>query len=309
MTVSFGLMLLPALLLFHGMLAQLCRRIPFLSLLSITRSIMLLLLQIDLLAFIRTDDPTKIRIGERQRGEDEPKLLDTTVGHTIPLLPVAPARAHSELDASVDRLFDEEGSGNEEEPHDSDDGDQSAGTIIVSEAAEVVGDDVILLRPRQKKQKTNIDAGEPSHPAKKLRDDYRAPGRPSVASKSRSVVQRLLARAVLNAEVKGGPVPTLPFVTSSVSATPEREDEHLADSITGLNLWTICAPQRFVISLDSSHHSSANIAKAEVDSIARSAAPSTATVVTATTDVATTSKEAPAKPSLFAAGSSSAGGT
>ncbi|GKG19220.1 hypothetical protein Tco_0376319, partial [Tanacetum coccineum] len=89
----------------------------------------------DLLAFICTDDPTKVRIGERQRGEDEPKLLDTTVGRTIPLLPVALACAQSKLDSSVDRLFDEEGSGNKEEPHDSADGDQSAGTLIVSEAA------------------------------------------------------------------------------------------------------------------------------------------------------------------------------
>ncbi|GJV93963.1 hypothetical protein Tco_1541776 [Tanacetum coccineum] len=270
--------------------------------------------EMNLLAFIRTADPTKVRIGERQRGEDELKLLDTTVGHTVPLLPVAPAHAQSELDASVDRLFDKEGSGNEEEPHDSVDGDQSAGTLIVSEAAEVVGEDVIPLRTKQKKRKTNIDAGEPSHPAKKLRDDYGAPGGPSVAGKSRSAVQRLLAGAVLNAEVRGGPVPTLPFVTSSVSATPEREDEHLADSVTGLNLRTICAPQRFVISSDSSHHSGANIAEAEVDSIARSAAPIIATVVTATADVATTTREAPAreapaKPSLFAAGSSSAGGT
>ncbi|GKG02533.1 hypothetical protein Tco_0310169, partial [Tanacetum coccineum] len=94
------------------------------------------------------------------------------ISRTVPLLSVAPARAQSELDASVDRLFDEEGSGNEEKPHDSADGDQSAGTLIVSEAAEVVGKDVIPLRPRQKKQKTNIDAGEPSHPALKLRDDY-----------------------------------------------------------------------------------------------------------------------------------------
>ncbi|GJR96781.1 hypothetical protein Tco_0268955 [Tanacetum coccineum] len=238
----------------------------------------------DLLAFIRTADPTKVRIGERQRGEDEPKLLDTTVGCTVALLPVAPARAQSELDASVDRLFDEEGSGNEEEPHDSVDGDQSAGTLVVSEAAEVVGED-------------------------KLRDDYGGPGRPSVSGKSRSAIKRLLAGAVLNAKVRGGPVPTLPFVTSSVSATLERKDEHLADSVTGLNLRTICALQRFVISSDSSHHSGANIAEAEVDSIARSAAPIIATVVTATVDVTTTTREAPAKPSLFVNGSSSAGRT
>ncbi|GJT69461.1 hypothetical protein Tco_1028747 [Tanacetum coccineum] len=168
-----------------------------------------------------------------------------------PCSPVAPARAQSELDASVDRLFDEEGSGNEEEPHDSADGDQSAGTLVVSEAAEVVGED-------------------------KLRDDYGALGGPSATGKSRSAVQRLLAGAVLNAEVRGGPVPTLPFVTSSVFATPEREDEHLADSVI----------------------------EAEVDSIVRSAAPIIATVVTATADVTTTTREAPgrealAKPSLF----------
>ncbi|GKF04820.1 hypothetical protein Tco_0035488 [Tanacetum coccineum] len=180
---------------------------------------------------------------------------------------------------------------------------------IVSEATEVVAEDVIPLRSRQRKRKTIIDAGEPSHLAKKLRDDYRAPGGPSVASKSRSVVQRLFARAILNAEVRGKPIPTLPFVTSSVSATPEREDEHPADSVTGLNLQTISAPQRFVISSNSSHNSGANITEAEVDSIARSSAPIIATVVTATADVAVTAKEEPSKPSLFAAGSSSIGRT
>ncbi|GKC63975.1 hypothetical protein Tco_1096573, partial [Tanacetum coccineum] len=149
----------------------------------------------DLLAFIRTADLTKVRIGERQHGEDEPKLLDTTVGHIVPLLSVAPARAQSDLDASVDRLFDEEGSGNEKEYHDSTDGGQGVGTLIVSKAAKVVAEDVIPLRSRQRKRKTIVDAGEPSHPAKKLRDDYGAPGGPFVAGKSRFAVQRLFARA------------------------------------------------------------------------------------------------------------------
>ncbi|GKE06647.1 hypothetical protein Tco_1398665, partial [Tanacetum coccineum] len=158
--------------------------------------------EMDLLAFIRTADPTKVRIGERQLNEDELKLLDTTVGRIVPLLPVAPARAQSELDASVDRLFDEEGSDNEEEPHDSVDGDQSASTLLVSEVAE------------------------------KLKDDYGALGGPSMAGKSRSAVQRLLAGALLNAEVRGRPVSTLSFVTSSVSATSEREDEHTTDYVT-----------------------------------------------------------------------------
>ncbi|GKG12135.1 hypothetical protein Tco_0346372, partial [Tanacetum coccineum] len=53
----------------------------------------------------------------------------------------------------------------------------------------------------------------------------------------------------------------------------------------------------------------ANIAEAEVDSIVRSSTPIIATVVTAMVDAAATAKEAPVKPSLFGAGSSSAGGT
>ncbi|GKF71160.1 hypothetical protein Tco_0207274, partial [Tanacetum coccineum] len=161
---------------------------------------------------------------------------------------------------------------------------------------------------RQKKRKTiAVDASRPSYPPKKLREDYGDPSGPFV--KSRSTVQRLLARAVLNAEVRGEPILTLPFVTSSVSATPERENENPADSVTGPNLRTISSPQRFVISSDSSHHSGANIAEAKVDFIVRSSTLIIAIVVTATVDAATTAKETLVKHSLFGVGSSSAGGT
>ncbi|GKE52049.1 hypothetical protein Tco_1487205, partial [Tanacetum coccineum] len=44
-------------------------------------------------------------------------------------------------------------------------------------------------------------------------------------------IQRLLAGAALNAEVKGEAVPTLPFVTSSVSAMPEHEGGDHTDSV------------------------------------------------------------------------------
>nr|GEY23956.1 hypothetical protein [Tanacetum cinerariifolium] len=54
-----------------------------------------------------------------------------------------------------------------------------------------------------------------SHPPKKLREDHGTPSGPSVAGKSRSAVQRILVRAVMNDEVRGEPIPTLPFVTSS----------------------------------------------------------------------------------------------
>ncbi|GJW33961.1 hypothetical protein Tco_0053993 [Tanacetum coccineum] len=108
-----------------------------------------------------------------------------------------------------------------------------------------------------------------------------------------SALQRLLAGAVLNPEVGIAALPTLPFITFSVSVTPERESEDQTDSIAGANLRTITAPPRFVISSYSSHHSGANIAKAEVDSFVRPSIPlmTVATTVTSTVDPATTVKE------------------
>ncbi|GKD46123.1 hypothetical protein Tco_1270768, partial [Tanacetum coccineum] len=237
------------------------------------------LFEMDLLTFIRTADPTKVRIGERQRGEDEPKLLDTNVGRVVPLLPVAPARGESELEDSVDRLFDEEGNDGQAEQGDSASGGQGVGIQPVSGAVETNIKDVVPKR--QEKQKSVIvDYDEPSHPAKKLRKDSKILVGTSVAGKSMPAIQQLIAGAVQNAAVRGEPVPSLPFVT-------------------------------FVISSDFSHHSGTHIAESEVDSLIRSSAPAmtTATTITVTAGAATVVKEAVAKPSLFATGSSSVGGT
>ncbi|GJS21618.1 ribonuclease H-like domain-containing protein [Tanacetum coccineum] len=152
---------------------------PFLCLIGIS--------QMDLLSFIRTADPTKVRVGERQRAEGEPKLLDTTVGRVVPLLPVAPARASSELEASVDKLFDEGGSGGQTKQGDSAIGGHGVGILPVSETLEIVVKDAAPVQPkRQRKKKTIVsDVGEPSHPPKKLREDYETSTGPSVAGKSR----------------------------------------------------------------------------------------------------------------------------
>ncbi|GKC59045.1 hypothetical protein Tco_1086643, partial [Tanacetum coccineum] len=64
----------------------------------------------DLSAFIHVVDPTKVKVVERECAEGEKKLLESTVGHVVPLLPVAPAHSESELEASVDKLFDKGGS-------------------------------------------------------------------------------------------------------------------------------------------------------------------------------------------------------
>ncbi|GKA77156.1 hypothetical protein Tco_0783617 [Tanacetum coccineum] len=76
--------------------------------------------------------------------------------------------------------------------------------------------------------------------------------------------------------------------------------------MVGANLRTITAPPRFVISSDSSHHSGANIAEAEVDSFTRPSVPlmTMATTITSTVDPTTTIKERLVNASIFGGGSS-----
>nr|GEV35685.1 hypothetical protein [Tanacetum cinerariifolium] len=63
--------------------------------------------EMDLLSFIRTASPTKVRVCERKRDEGEPKLLETTLGRVVSLLLVTHDHSSGELEASVDKLFDE----------------------------------------------------------------------------------------------------------------------------------------------------------------------------------------------------------
>ncbi|GJS69481.1 hypothetical protein Tco_0702322 [Tanacetum coccineum] len=179
----------------------------------------------DIFAFIYTPDPTKVRVVEREQNEDEPRLLDTTIGCTVPLLPVAPDRAESELEASVGRLFDERGSGNQIEQGDSAGGGQGANIQPVVEAADTVVEDVTLVQSRRqgKRKSVVVDTGGASHPPKTLREDHGTLSGTSVGGKSRFAFKRLLVGAVLNAKVGVAAIPTLPFVTASVSSTLERE--------------------------------------------------------------------------------------
>nr|GFA90483.1 transposase (putative), gypsy type [Tanacetum cinerariifolium] len=160
----------------------------------------------DLLAFIRTADPTKVRIAERQRAKDKPRLLKSTVERVVPLLPIAPARASSELEASVDKLFDEGASG---------DG-RDADVQPVAMTTDTIMEDVAPLQLRcQRKRKTVVaDVGGPSRPfstPKKLREYYEALSEASTPGKS-------------------------------ICAS---EDRSLANSVPRLNLRTIGAPQRY----------------------------------------------------------------
>nr|GFB63158.1 hypothetical protein [Tanacetum cinerariifolium] len=154
----------------------------------------------DLFAFIHISDPTKVRVVERERAEGEPRVLETTVGHTIPLLPVAPNRANK---------------------------------------------DVAVGEPRrlQKKRQAATEVGGSSHPPKKLKSDYGALNVVADAGKSPSDLGDLLARSMLVVESGVKVAATLLFVISSVSATPE------------CDIGVPTAPERFLISSDSSHHS------------------------------------------------------
>ncbi|GKC77096.1 hypothetical protein Tco_1127870 [Tanacetum coccineum] len=89
-----------------------------------------------------------------------------------------------------------------------------------------------------------VDTGESSHPPKRLREDHGTPSGTSVGSKSMSAIQRLVAGAVLNAKVRVAAIPTLPFVTASVSTTLEHEVGDDTNYVAGPNLYTIRAPQR-----------------------------------------------------------------
>nr|GEW70703.1 ethylene-responsive transcription factor ERF027-like [Tanacetum cinerariifolium] len=276
---------------------------PFLCLIGMS--------QMDSLSFIRTADPTKVRVGERECDEGEPKLLKTTVGRVVSLLPVAPNRSFGELETSVDKLFDEGWSDEQADQGDSAGGGHGAGVLLVDVSAKTVAEDVTHAKlQRWKKRMTKVvDAGEPSHSAKKLRGDYEAPGVLVVGGKSQSAVQRLLTEAVQQVEVRGAAMPTLPFVSSSVSTTPEREGGDYTNLLVGANLRTLEAPQRFVIFSDSFDPSGVNIAEAEVDSVVRTFMPimTNATIATPTVDPAAIVKEKLVSPSIFGGDSSSAG--
>ncbi|GKG50278.1 hypothetical protein Tco_0521378, partial [Tanacetum coccineum] len=104
-------------------------------------------------------------------------------------------------------------------------------------------ENVAVEKPKcpQKKKQVVADASGPSHPPKKLRSDHGTSSGAASAGKSPTVLKQLLESSILNVESSVEVVATLPFVTSSVSATLEHESGVPANSITGLNLRTVGA--------------------------------------------------------------------
>ncbi|GKE59726.1 hypothetical protein Tco_1510093, partial [Tanacetum coccineum] len=226
--------------------------------------------EMDLFAFINHADPTKVRIGEREIGEEEVPLLQLTRGRVVSL-----ASVNDQGNANI------QGTGN-------DNVNEEGGDVVVADQTEksehvvqigridIMADDetqaIVADKPKKvrKKRKAADGASGSSLPPKKLREDHGTPGDvgASTAGKFLAALQGLLDSSTLSVEVGVTAMATVPFVTSSVTPIPEREDGRHADSITRPNLRTQPAAERFVVLLDSSHHSSTNAADDEVTSIA-----------------------------------------
>ncbi|GKD74864.1 hypothetical protein Tco_1333146, partial [Tanacetum coccineum] len=202
--------------------------------------------EMDLAAFIHVLDPTKVKVMEREHGEEEPKLLETIVGRVV-----QPYRLLLLVKKVLLMLV-------------------LRSCLMKVAARNVAAETTIAKKPtrHRKKRPAVTDTGGSSHPLKRLRDDNGTASGAATGGKSPSAIKELLARSILNVEVGVAAVETLPLVTSSVSATLERESGDPTDSIIGPNL---C--ERFVISLDTSHHSSNSATDAKVDFVITSVAP------------------------------------
>ncbi|GJU19280.1 gypsy type transposase [Tanacetum coccineum] len=206
----------------------------------------------DLFSFIHHDDPTKVRVGEIEKADNQVSLLEATRGRVVSLAPPVLATASSSkgnMTESIDRLFGEGDSAEEE--HSTGGGEYVALTkkIIVP-----VNEDVVE-KP-------------------KLKEDYDTSGASaSTSGKSRTAIQNLLDSSKLSAEIGVTTATTLPFVTSSVTPTPKREGGDHTDSVSGPNLRTKPPGMRFVISSDLSHHSGTHAVDVEVSSLIRSIVP------------------------------------
>ncbi|GJY05407.1 hypothetical protein Tco_0371347 [Tanacetum coccineum] len=116
--------------------------------------------EMDLFAFIRHSDPTKVRVGERNLADRELKLLKMTEGRTVALDPLATAVSRSSSD-SIDRLFD-----------DGDDAGQEHSAERDNVQEEVIAKDasgVVVEKPQKKRKRKVIgDASGSALPPKKI---------------------------------------------------------------------------------------------------------------------------------------------
>ncbi|GJR36416.1 hypothetical protein Tco_1212100 [Tanacetum coccineum] len=193
--------------------------------------------EMDLNAFIRTDNPRKVRIVERGRTENERPIVTVAKHRTVTLLPTLVVRPSGELSASIEREFVGDAGG-------SSGGDQEIASIGGHDNVEPIvptTDNVVAKTeapgPRRSKKKRVTRESESiptaSHPPKRLRADYGTTGGFAAEDKSPSVLNRLLQDSLLTVEQGVPALPTLSFITSFVTASPLEESGDHTDSVTG----------------------------------------------------------------------------
>ncbi|GJS19433.1 hypothetical protein Tco_0448065 [Tanacetum coccineum] len=211
--------------------------------------------EMDLFAFIHHADSSKARIGERQIKEGQVLLLESTEGRVIPL-------------ADGNKQGGQNDNAEVAEPHDLNKENGAEVGNQTEESDRVVHDEEDKKEPASGASGSNL-------PPKILREDHDTSGDvgASTAGKSLAALQDLLDRSTLIAKVGVTAAATVPFVTFSVALTLEHKGGGHTDYVFGPNLRTQHPAKRFVISLDSSHHSSINAADVKVTSIIRSFVP------------------------------------
>ncbi|GJY32737.1 hypothetical protein Tco_0417206 [Tanacetum coccineum] len=155
--------------------------------------------EMDLNAFIHTADPRKVRIIERARAENESPIVMVAKHHTVTLLPTLVDNAES--------------------------------VVPITDKVET---EISMPKRIKKKRVTCGSERTPaaSHPPKRLRADYGTTGSFATRGKSPSVLNRLLQDSWLLVEQGVPALPTLPFITSSVTASPFEEGRYHTDSVT-----------------------------------------------------------------------------
>ncbi|GKA74897.1 hypothetical protein Tco_0781275 [Tanacetum coccineum] len=205
--------------------------------------------QMDLNAFIRTADPRKVRIVERARAENERPIVTVAKHRTVTLLPTSVVRSSGELSASVEREFVGDASVG-------DGGDQGFDSVGGQDNVEPIVPitdhvETKIPGPKRSKKKRVTRGSEKtpaaSHPPKRLRADYGTTGGSATGGKSPSVLNRLLQDSRLMVEQGVPALPTLPFITSSVTASPLEEGGDHTDSVTGPSLRTVGPSTRSIV--------------------------------------------------------------
>ena len=191
------------------------------------------------MALVKLEEPSKVEVCRRPIQSGEPWILDVAISRLVHLHRIAPTIPSDQMSDEVDALF---GSDNEGEAGPSspalDAGDAEPSSTDVGTDVRVVGvvEQTVnskSFRGKRIMSDTPLEIGQSSRRVKKPRGGDAVVSTPTVLGKSASDLQDLLNRSMLKCEYGVDPLPSVPFVSSSMSATPERDVDAPAEGSTG----------------------------------------------------------------------------